>query len=72
MTEARQTLEGLETLNLEKEAGLRDEKKLALIEKELNEVKIAETQIKKFSAENRAENDAAVLAFKNKEVKQTC
>ena len=34
-------------------------KKLELIEKELNEVKIAETQIKRFSAENRAENDAS-------------
>jgi len=68
VTEARQTLEGLRDFELRKEAGLRDEKKLALIEKELNEVKIAETQIKKFSAENRAENDAAVLAFKNKEL----
>jgi len=68
VTEARQTLEGLRDFELRKEAGLRDEKKLALIEKELNEVKIAETEIKRFNAENRAENDAAVLAFKNKEL----
>ena len=61
MTEARQTLEGLRDFELRKEAGLRDEKKLALIEKELNEVKIAETQIKKFSARKQSENDAAVL-----------
>jgi hypothetical protein len=68
VTEARQTLEGLRDFELRKEAGLRDEKKLALLEKELNEVKIAETEIKRFTAENRAENDAAVLEFKNKEL----
>jgi hypothetical protein len=68
VTEARQTLEGLRDFELKKAAGERDDKKLALIEKELNEVKIAETEIRRFSAENKAENDAAVLAFKNKQL----
>ena len=68
VTEARKTLEGLRDFELKKAAGERDQQKIALIEKELNEVKIAETEIKKFSAENRATNDAAVLAFKNKEL----
>lgn len=64
VTEARKTLEGLRDFELKKAQGERDEKKLQLIEKELNEVKIAETQIKKFAAENRAENDREVLAYK--------
>tara|TARA_A100001388_G_scaffold260909_1_gene229350 strand:+ start:32338 stop:35295 length:2958 start_codon:yes stop_codon:yes gene_type:complete len=64
VTESRKTLEGLRDFELKKAQGERDDKKLELIEKELNEVKIAETQIKRFSAENRAENDAAVLAYK--------
>jgi hypothetical protein len=68
VTEARKTLEGMRKFELDKAAGERDQQKIALIEKELNEVKIAETEIKKFSAENRAENDAAVLKFKNKEL----
>jgi len=68
VTEARKTLEGLRKFELDKAAGERDQQKIALIERELNEVKIAETEIKKFSAENRAENDAAVLKFKNKEL----
>jgi hypothetical protein len=68
VTEARKTLEGLRDYELKKAEGERDQQKIALIEKELNEVKIAETQIKKFSAEKRAENDANVLAFKNKEL----
>jgi hypothetical protein len=68
VTEARKTLEGMRKFELDKAAGERDQQKIALIEKELNEVKIAETEIKKFSAENKAENDAAVLKFKNKEL----
>jgi hypothetical protein len=68
VTEARKTLEGLRDYELKKAEGERDQQKIALIEKELNEVKIAETQIKKFSAEKRAENDVNVLAFKNKEL----
>jgi hypothetical protein len=68
VTEARKTLEGLRDFELKKAQGERDQQKIALIEKELNEVKIAETQIKKFSAEKRAENDVNVLAFKNKEL----
>ena len=68
VTEARKTLEGLRKFELDKAAGERDQQKIVLIERELNEVKIAETEIKKFSAENRAENDAAVLKFKNKEL----
>ena len=68
VTEARQTLEGLREFELKKAQGERDEKKLQLIEKELNEVKIAETKIKKFSAENRAENDKEVLAFKKEQL----
>jgi len=64
VTEARKTLEGLKDFELKKAQGERDEKKLQLIEKELNEVKIAETQIKKFAAENKAENDKEVLAYK--------
>ena len=64
VTESRKTLEGLRDFELKKAQGERDDKKLELIEKELNEVKIAETEIKRFSAENRAENDAAVLAYK--------
>lgn len=68
VTEARKTLEGLRDFELKKAQGERDQQKIALIEKELKEVKIAETQIKKFSAEKRAENDVNVLAFKNKEL----
>jgi len=70
VTEARKTLEGLRDFELKKAQGERDQQKIALIEKELNEVKIAETQIKKFSAEKRAENDVNVLAFKNKELQK--
>jgi hypothetical protein len=68
VTEARKTLEGLRDFELKKAQGERDQQKIDLIEKELNEVKIAETEIRRFSAENRATNDAAVLAFKNKEL----
>ena len=70
VTEARKTLEGLRDFELKKAQGERDQQKIALIEKELNEVKIAETEIKKFSAEKRAENDVQVLAFKNKELQK--
>tara|TARA_R110002072_G_scaffold229656_1_gene386856 strand:+ start:141 stop:2984 length:2844 start_codon:yes stop_codon:yes gene_type:complete len=70
VTEARKTLEGLRKFELDKAAGERDQQKIALIERELNEVKIAETEIKKFSAESIAENRADVLKFKNKELKK--
>ncbi len=70
VTESRKTLEGLRDFELKKAQGDRDQQKIALIEKELNEVKIAETEIRRFSAENKAENDAAVLAFKDKELKK--
>jgi len=68
VTEARKTLEGMRKFELDKAAGDRDQQKIALIEKELKEVKIAETEIKKFSAENKADNDASVLMFKNREL----
>ena len=68
VTEARKTLEGMRANELKKAQGDRDQQKIDLIEKELDEVKIAETEIKKFSAENRADNDASVLMFKNREL----
>jgi hypothetical protein len=68
VTEARKTLEGMRENELKKAQGDRDQQKIDLIERELNEIKIAETEIKKFSAENKAADDAAVLAFKNREL----
>ena len=68
VTEARKTLEGMRENELKKAQGDRDQQKIALIEREINEVKIAETQIKNFTALNKASNDREVLAFKNKEL----
>ena len=68
VTEARKTLEGMRENELKKAQGDRDQQKIDLIERELNEIKIAETEIKKFSAENKADNDASVLMFKNREL----
>ena len=68
VTEARKTLEGMRENELKKAQGDRDQQKIDLIEKELDEVKIAETQIKNFTALNKASNDREVLIFKNREL----
>jgi len=68
VTEARKTLEGMRENELKKAQGDRDQQKIDLIEREINEVKIAETQIKNFTALNKASNDKEVLAFKDKEL----